>query len=166
MITRLLPVLTFVSALGSGLSAGLLFIFSACVMTALGRLPAAQGVAAMQSINVTILNPWFITVYFGTAAICIVLATASIFGWSEPGAGYMLAGSVLYMIGTIVVTIAFNVPLNDALAGVEATSDDAGRLWARFLVTWTGWNHVRAAAALAAMACFVMAFRLLQRIVP
>ena len=63
MISRVLPVLAFVSALGSGLAAGLLFVFSVCVMTALSRLPSAQGIAAMQSINVTILDPWFFIAY-------------------------------------------------------------------------------------------------------
>ncbi|WP_010496926.1 hypothetical protein [Paenibacillus elgii] len=53
--------LTYASALGSGLIAGLFFAFSTFVMSALARLPAEQGIAAMQSINVTVLNPLFYT---------------------------------------------------------------------------------------------------------
>jgi uncharacterized membrane protein len=44
--------LTFLAALGGGLMTGLFFVFSAFMMTALARLPAGQGMAAMQSINV------------------------------------------------------------------------------------------------------------------
>ena len=64
---RIVNATLFLSALGSGLMAGLFFIFSVCIMTALGRLAPANGIAAMQSINVTILNGFFLTVFMGTA---------------------------------------------------------------------------------------------------
>jgi uncharacterized membrane protein len=48
--------LTFVAALGSGLVAGIFFAFSNFVMKALARVSPAQGIAAMQSINVVVLN--------------------------------------------------------------------------------------------------------------
>ena len=38
----------FAAALGSGLMAGLFFIFSVCIMQALSRLPPEQGIAAMK----------------------------------------------------------------------------------------------------------------------
>jgi hypothetical protein len=37
-------------------------------MPALSRLPAAQGIAAMQSINVAVITPSFMGALFGTAA--------------------------------------------------------------------------------------------------
>jgi len=64
---------TLLAAIGSGLIAGVFFAFSTFVMRALARLPADQAVAAMQSINVTILNPVFFAVCFGTALLSIVL---------------------------------------------------------------------------------------------
>jgi len=57
MFNNLLLALTLLSALGSGLIAGAFFAFSTFVMGALGRLPAAHGIAAMQSINVVVINP-------------------------------------------------------------------------------------------------------------
>jgi uncharacterized membrane protein len=57
MIDHLLFALTLVAALGCGLMAGVFFAFSAFVMKALARLPLAQGIAAMQSINVAVINP-------------------------------------------------------------------------------------------------------------
>jgi uncharacterized membrane protein len=114
--------LTFIAALGSGLVAGIFFAFSNFVMKALARVPPAQGVAAMQSINFVVLNEWFFAVFFGTAVCCLALAITSFVRWQRPDAGYLLAGSLLYLIGAILVTIACNVPLNDALAAVDPAS--------------------------------------------
>ena len=125
-------------------------------MKALARVPPAQGIAVMQSINLTVLNIWFFAVFFGTGACCLVLGISSLFRWEKPGAGYLLAGSLLYLIGTIIVTIACNVPLNDALAAVDPSSADAGRVWTDYLKKWTAWNHLRTGAALAAAALFIV----------
>ena len=149
--------LTLIAALGCGIVAGAFFAFSTFVMTALGRLPAGQGITAMQSINVVVINPWFMTALFGTALACVVLAVASAFEWDEPEVVYRVAGSGLYLVGTILVTIAFNVPRNDALAAASADSADGATLWRRYLAEWTAWNHVRTAAALAAAASFTVA---------
>jgi uncharacterized membrane protein len=64
--------------------------------------------------------------------------------------GWWLAGGALYLIGTIFVTIVFNVPRNDALAALVPASSDAGTFWADYLSSWTAWNHLRTIAALAA----------------
>jgi uncharacterized membrane protein len=152
----LLLVLTVLAALGSGLVAGIFFAFSAFVMIALGRLPAENGIAAMQSINVAVLNPVFFAAFFGTAALALVLAIAALIDWSQPGAAYLLAGSLLYLIGTIFVTIACNVPLNNKLASVKPNSGEGKSVWAHYLSSWTAWNHVRTAASLAAAALFII----------
>ena len=159
MLDRLLHALTFLSALGCGLVAGVFFAFSAFVMNALGRLPAAQGISAMQSIKVVVINPLFMGAFLGTAAACVLLGIAALVMWYEPGAAYLLAGSLLYLIGSVVATMAFNVPLNDALAAVEPTGTEGAGLWARYLASWTGWNHVRTAASLAAAASLILALK-------
>lgn len=150
---------TFIAALGSGLVAGIFLAFSAFVMTALGRLPQAAGISAMQSINVAVLNPVFFTAFFGTGAICFLLAIAAFVQWPQPGSGYLVAGCLLYLVGCVAVTVAFNVPLNTRLAAVQADCNDAADLWKRYLTDWTNWNHVRTAASLAAAAAFIKALR-------
>ncbi|WP_332948772.1 MULTISPECIES: anthrone oxygenase family protein [unclassified Microcoleus] len=109
----------------------------------------------MQSINITAINPLFMTALFGTAAACIFLIISS-FKSHQPGAAYLLVGSLLYLVGTVSVTIAFNVPLNDALAKVEPSSAEGAKLWASYLTNWTIWNHIRSAAALAAAALLIV----------
>jgi uncharacterized membrane protein len=141
------------SALGCGLVAGTLFAFSTFVMPALAKLQPMPGIAAMQAINIKAINPLFMTAIFGTAAACILLAIFS-FKSHQFTATYLLIGSLLYLFGTVLVTIAFNVPLNDALAKVEPDSAEGANLWAKYLNVWTFWNHVRTIAALAAAASF------------
>jgi uncharacterized membrane protein len=163
MIENLLFVLTLSSALGCGLMAGFFFAFSACVMNALVDLPPARGIAAMQSINVAVArgykvtNPWFGAVFFGTAVVCVLQVVSSLVVWHEPGAIYRLIGSALYLVGTILVTIVFNVPRNEALAAVQADSAESATRWAQFVPGWTAWNHMRTAASLAAAASLTIA---------
>jgi uncharacterized membrane protein len=142
--------ITLVAALGCGLMAGLFFAFSVAVMKALGRLPSAEGIGAMQSINVAIINPLFLVVFFGTAAACVLVMIASLLRWHDPGTIYLLIGGALYLVGTFFVTLVFNVPKNNALASVAPAQ--GASLWTDYLSKWTAWNHVRAAAALAAAA--------------
>lgn len=154
---RILFLMTLVSALGCGLMAGVFFAFSASIMRALARLPPVQGIAAMQSINVAVINPLFMAGFLGTAAACAVVAVWSLLTWDEPGAVYRLAGTLLYLVGTFLVTLVFNVPRNNALAAADPASAEGARVWANYLVTWTAWNHVRTAAALAAAAVLTQA---------
>jgi uncharacterized membrane protein len=158
-IDKFLPILALLAALGCGLIAGAFFAFSAFVMKALSRIPAPEGIAAMQSINVVVLNPVFLSVFVGTAAACGIAVVFSWLRWNQPGAVYLLAGGLLYLIGTFLVTMVFNVPRNDALAAVAPADPESARLWADYLSSWTVWNHVRTAAALAATAAFSLALR-------
>ena len=155
-----LDLATLVSALGCGLIAGAFFAFSSFVMKALAQLPPAQGIAAMQAINVVVINPWFLTPFVGTAAVGLVMAITALMRWHDPRAPYWLAGSLLYLIGTFLVTGRFNVPRNNALAVVAPLSPEAASLWVGYVSTWTAWNHVRTAAALAAALSFSLALRL------
>ena len=64
---------------------------------------------------------------------------------------------MLYLGGVVLVTIAFNVPRNDALAAVDADSADGALRWARYVPGWTAWNTVRTVAALASAAALTIA---------
>ena len=149
--------LTLLAALGCGMMAGVFFTFSTFVMKALARLPTAQGIAAMQAINVMAVSAGFMAALFGTAVACGALAVYALFGWDERFSPYLLVGSVLYLVGTILLTIAYHVPRNEALARVEPRGAEAESHWRRYLSGWTAWNHVRAAAALAAAAVLTIA---------
>jgi uncharacterized membrane protein len=159
MLDALLPVLTPLVAVGCGLIAGVFFAFSAFIMAALARLPPAHGVAAMQSINVVVLNPVFLGVFLGTAIGCVLLAVAAALAWDRPGAALLLGGGLAYLLGTVFVTMRCNVPRNEALARVDPAGPAAAALWREYLRGWTRWNHVRTIAAGLALASLMLALR-------
>jgi uncharacterized membrane protein len=149
--------LTFAAALGSALIGGVFYAFSTFVMRALGRIAPSNGIAAMQSINVVVINPLFLGVFLGMAALSSVFLVLPLFQGIGPGTGWRQAGSALYFFGCFGVTLAFNVPRNDALAAVKPDSAEGAKVWERYLREWTFWNHVRTVASLAGAACFILA---------
>ena len=156
-IDQLLFALALLAALGCGLIAGVFFAFSSFVMKALARLPAGEGIAAMQSINIVVLRSLFMAVFLGTAAVCVLASMFSLSQLHKPGAIYLLIGAVLYLVGCFLVTIVFNVPRNEALAKVAPADPNSASLWREYVSGWTAWNHVRTVAALAAAASFSVA---------
>lgn len=150
-------VLLWFSALGCGMMAGLYFAFSTFIMTALGRIPQAHGISAMQSINTTILQSLFMPLFWGTTLAALLLAGLALFRLGEIAATATLAAGLLYVVGMFVCTVIFNVPRNNALDAVDPASADAAAVWARYLKDWTFWNHVRTVASAAASALFVVA---------
>ena len=61
------------------------------------------------------------------------------------------------LVGMFIVTMIFNVPLNNALAATDPASIEAASLWARYLTDWVFWNHVRTVASTVACALFIYA---------
>ncbi|MBX5184741.1 DUF1772 domain-containing protein [Rhizobium sp. NZLR3b] len=145
------------AAIGSGLVAGIFFAFSTFIMTAFSRIPAEQGIAAMNSINVTIVRSPFMGLFVPTAILCIVITVLALIDWRGGASTLMLAGAALYLLASFLSTIIFNVPMNDALEKVSGSGPQAVELWAAYLRDWTWWNHVRTVASLLASVAFIRA---------
>jgi uncharacterized membrane protein len=157
MTQLLITWLLWFGAIGCGLLAGLYFAFSAFIMTALGRIEQMHGLAAMNSINSTILESLFMPFFYGTTLASLILAISGFVRRGEPGAMAALAGGLIYVAGMFLCTIVFNVPLNNALAAVDPASGAAAPVWSRFLKDWTYWNHVRTISSTAASALYIAA---------
>ena len=142
--------------LGCALIGGVFFAFSSFVMKALARLPSREGIAAMQSINVVVINPTFLGVFTGTAALCLLIAALALRVWGTPPALFLLAGAASYLIGTFMVTGVGNVPLNKRLAAVSVSDQGADSLWAHYLGRWTSLNTLRTVAAAFAALMFAL----------
>jgi uncharacterized membrane protein len=151
--------LTLATAIAAGLVGGVFFAFSNFVMKGLGRLRPSEGVAAMQSINITVINPLFMTALFGTGLASLVLIGWGLADLDEPYAGWLIAAGAIYFIGEIATTMGYNVPRNNALARVEPESEEAARVWRTYLVEWTRANHVRTVAGLAACGLLAVALQ-------
>ncbi len=149
--------LLWFSAIGSALLAGLYFAFSAFIMTSLGRIGQNAGISAMNAINVDITRSLFMPLFVGTTLTGAALAALALFHWGEPGMFAMAVGGIAYVVGMFVVTMIFNVPLNNALAAVDPPAADAATVWARYLKEWTSWNHVRTLACTAATVLYIAA---------
>jgi uncharacterized membrane protein len=149
-MSTLLFAATTLAIAGSALMAGLFFIFSNTIMTALGKLPPPAGIAGMQSINVVILNPVFFLVIFGTSVLSAALIVAAILNLSQGWAWPCLAGALCYLVGSLLVTMICNVPLNNRLAAAGAGTAEGAKVWAEYLRVWTAWNHLRTVLCLAA----------------
>jgi uncharacterized membrane protein len=158
MLDRSLNTLTTITAVGCGVVGGVFFTFSVFVMKALGRLPPARGIAAMQAINTAAPTPLFMAALFGTGLGCVTLAVSALFRMDEPDAVYHLVGGALYLI-VIALTIVYHVPRNDALAAIDPDSAGAADHWGHYLSAWTAWNHVRTIASIAAAGTLTVGLR-------
>lgn len=150
-----MEMLVICTAIACAAMGGVFFAFSSFVMQGLKALAPAHGITAMQSINVTAVTPVFMIALFGTAAACIAVLLSAAIEWRDTASGYLIGGSLSYLTGTIGVTIAFNVPLNNALVAADSSSGDAVTLWMKYVRSWTAWNHVRTLSALVAAALLV-----------
>lgn len=151
-------ILAIIAAVGAGVSGGVFFAFSVFVMKALGRLPAAEGISAMHAINKAAPAPLFMLALFGTGAVSIALSVVALGHLDQRWAVYLLTGTALYL-ACLILTMAYHVPRNDALALVDPTGPGAAHAWAQYLSPWTAWNHVRTVTALGGSTAFIIALR-------
>lgn len=157
MFDTLLFVVTLGAALGSGLIGGVFFAFSTFIMKALNRRPPSEAIAAMQAINVDVVQSGFIAAFLATALACVAVIIGALVRRESPGSMLLLVGGALYVLGSFGVTLICNVPLNNALADIAPAAPDNAQRWASYLSTWTLWNHVRTGASFAAAAALTIA---------
>ncbi|MFF0573062.1 anthrone oxygenase family protein [Streptosporangium saharense] len=157
MIKILQTVSLLAATVTTGLMAGLFAAFSYAVMPGLARSHDRTFVEAMQRINVSIVNGWFMVCFLGglvftIAALVLHLSTGrELLPW-------IIAALVLYA-AMFVITAAVNVPLNDQLARAGHPGDiaDLAAVRQAFEARWVTWNVVRAVANVAAFAALTWA---------
>ena len=146
---------TVLGVLGAGVVGGVFYAFSSFVMPGLQRLPDAQGLAAMKEINVTAEHPAFMIAFMGTTLLCLYLAVRGVMDWNQTSGKLLVAGSALFLVGSFLLTVAHNVPLNDKLADVSPHATGAAAQWQHFLDQWNWANHLRGAASIGAAAAYL-----------
>ena len=135
------------AVLAYALVGGVFLAFSDFIMRALSVTSGQGGAEAMQAINREVFRWVFMVLFLGLAPVSLLIAAygAMVVG-NGPGTMMMLAG-LAYFVGCFGVTVLFNVPMNDTLAGMQASADTTLDYWSRtYLPRWTFWNTVRAAA--------------------
>ncbi|MCY7296488.1 anthrone oxygenase family protein [Alteromonas sp. a30] len=155
-MTEAIHLVVLVAAiLGTGLVAGMFYAFSTFIMRGLSELPAVEGMRAMQSINVTVLNRWFMSVFMGTFGLCLALIFIFSVDYRGIRSLLVIAGAVIYVIWCFLVTGTRNVPRNNLLSTTSAESSQANAVWQTYLTEWTYYNHIRTGAALASCLSFI-----------
>ncbi len=117
---------------------GLYFIFSNTIVRTLTTLES--GALVMVEINKTILNPVFMGFF-----ILSGIAGFYFFVFTE---GLLAIAGLVFFIGTTLVTIIKNVPLNNRL--LHATEQERDKIWQMYSKRWVFWNHVRTVSGLLA----------------
>ncbi|GAB5449575.1 anthrone oxygenase family protein [Gymnodinialimonas sp.] len=136
---------------------GVFLAFSDFIMRSLALTGGHGGVEAMQVINREVFRWVFMALFLGMAAVSLVVAGYGAFGVSGPAGTLIMMAGLVYLIGTFAVTVFFNVPMNEALAGMEMSSGATRDYWLQtYVPRWTFWNSVRtfASAASAALLLF------------
>jgi uncharacterized membrane protein len=149
-----------------GLVAGVFALYAHTIMPGLKRTDDRTFVAAFQSIDRAIINPWFMASAFVGALVLTLAATLANLG--EDALPWIVAALVLYLI-TVVITAVVNVPLNDAIkaAGDPDRISDLAGVRERFGESrWAAWNLVRVVTTTGACACLAWALVLYGRSTP
>lgn len=156
MLSTTATILAIIAAVGSGVVAGVLYAFSAFGMPGLRVLPPDQGAAAMQEMNIKAVRAPFMIPFMGTTIVSVVVAWLATSTWVDAASGWIVGGAALYVVGVFVITAAFHVPRNNALAVVDPTSQSGQDVWIVYARVWTLGNHVRSVLGMAAAIAFTI----------
>ena len=107
-------IVLFGAVILTGLSAGFFYAWSVSVIPGTKKVDGTVYLETMQSINRAILNPAFFLIFFGSL-IFLSIGSLYQFNTGKTTFWFMLAASLLYLIGTVGVTGLGNVPLNNKL---------------------------------------------------
>jgi uncharacterized membrane protein len=150
-------VVLMAATMTTGLAAGVFALYAHTIMPGLRTTDDRTFVSAFQAIDRAIINPWFVITAFAGPLVLILAATVT--NLNEPPLPWVAAALALYLV-TVVITVAVNVPLNDAIkaAGDPDRIADLARVREQFHETrWAAWNLVRVLTTTAAFGCLTWA---------
>jgi uncharacterized membrane protein len=146
-----------IAVIASALVGGVFLTFSDFVMKSLAAAAPAGGIESMQIINRKVFKTVFMVLLLGMSALSpffIWYALARLDGAVE---GWVLAGGVMYFAGVFLVSMVFNVPMNERLDALDHTGSEADAYWREYVPRWSFWNYVRAIAGTGSAVCFLVA---------
>ena len=151
-----------VAVIVCGLVSGFFLTFSDFLMRSLNLAKTAAGVDVMQIINREILKSVIMILLWGMVALSIVLTGYAYLNITGPSSALVMVGGALYFVGVLVVSYAFNIPMNNRLDAMEYSGTEAATYWQNtYMHRWVFWNHVRAITSGGAAICFLIACVLL-----
>ncbi|HMQ42075.1 MAG TPA: DUF1772 domain-containing protein [Paracoccus sp. (in: a-proteobacteria)] len=150
MLKLTIPMI-FISLL---LSAAIFGFFYAWVCSTMWGLDSAEprvAIAAMQAMNASVRNAVFFPAFFLTP-LALAITCGLLYGPQRAPALAFGAAALVYLLGGLILTMAVNVPMNEALALVTIPDDPeaAGEIWRTYSERWQVWNITRTVASGAA----------------
>ncbi|MFK7991894.1 MAG: DUF1772 domain-containing protein [Sandaracinaceae bacterium] len=144
--------------LSSALVGGVFQSFSDFVMRGLLLAEPSGGMESMQQLNRTVFRSVFLTTFLALVPATLAFAVYAWVRLSGTGRALILAGAVIYVVFVFAVTAAGNVPLNEQLDTLGATTPEGQTYWSTtYGRLWTWYNHVRTLGSVGAAACFLLA---------
>lgn len=141
---------------GAAMSGGAFFAFSNFVMPALSKLEPGAGAAALQAINIAAPTPAFVAAITSAGLAGVPVLVANLDRLDETAMHYVAIGTAL-SLGSLLVTVAGNVPRNDALNALDANSPAGQSYWGHYLTSWTRLNTLRTLTSLASVVAYALA---------
>ena len=145
-----------VAIVACGLVSGVFLTFSDFVMKSLAATQGPGGIEAMQIINRKVMPTFFMVLLLGMSALAPLLGLYAYMAVPAPASGWIIAGCLAYVFGVFLVTVMFNVPMNQRLEGLDNTTAEAAAYWQHYVPRWSVWNHIRTAASGAAAVCLLI----------
>lgn len=144
----LLP-LALLALLLNGAIFGFFYAWVCSTMWGLDAADPRIAVAAMQAMNASVRNAVFAPAFFGTPLVLLAAAALARAAGLSRAALLFVAAGLVYLIGGLVLTMAVNVPMNEALALADPAGDHdaAARLWADYSPRWQRFNIARTIAS-------------------
>lgn len=127
-----------------GLSAGVLLLYAHTIMPGLKTTDDRTFVAAFQAIDRAIYNAWFMATFFGALILTGVAVVQHLGAGRRAALPWLAVAFGLYLI-MVIITMAVNVPLNDAIKAAGDPGDvNVAMVRAAFHESrWAAWNLAR-----------------------
>ena len=135
------------SALLMAFVSGVFLAFSDFIMRSLAAATPGAGIEAMQLINRKVLRSVFVVWLLALGPVAMGLGLYAWIAVEGPARAWFIAGTTLYVMGTFMVTILGNVPMNERLDRMAPDAAETRAYWRQYARGWTWWNHLRTVAS-------------------
>ena len=140
-----LHVLSMLSLVSIGAIFGFFYAWICSTMWGLDATDPQVAIAAMQAMNASVRNAVFFPAFFLTPVVLGVTAVLAMRQRFGTHAMFFGGAALVYAVGGLALTVAVNVPMNEALAEVIIPEDHAAaqEIWSSYSTTWQQWNVTR-----------------------
>lgn len=142
---NLLRLSSLTSLLLSGAIFGFFYAWICSTMWGLDAIDPRISIAAMQAMNTSVRNAVFAPAFFATPFVLILTGVIAWVMTLRRAAVFFAAAGFVYLIGGMFLTMAVNVPMNQALGRVTVPTDltTAQQIWDAYSPKWQSYNILR-----------------------